>query len=274
MRLIRFIKRLFKLLLSLALLAALALGYMRYIEPNWIEVSRMTVKAPGLEGQYKIVAFGDVHIGMGKDQKELERLVELINEEAPDGVFFLGDLFDDYSKYTGDPEACLNILSNIEARDKIAVRGNHDVGGGAQWVYPDMIASCGFALLENDRVVLDNGITVHGCAESLYFTPEVGPAGEGFDILLAHEPDVADSVIGVELQLSGHSHGGQIYIPFLLDRILPKGAEKYYRGLYEKPDGGLIYVNRGYGMSLAPLRLFSRPEITVVTIEGDENGKN
>lgn len=265
----RLIKKLFKLALFLAMLAALLLGYMRYIEPNWIEVSRLTVKDSGLEGEYRIVAFGDVHIGMGKDKKELERLVELINKEEPDGVFFLGDLFDDYSKYGGDADGCLEILSGIEAADKIAVRGNHDVGGGAQWVYPELIASCGFTLLENDSVVLSNGITVHGCAESLYFTPDMGEVGEGFDILLAHEPDVAEGFTGVELQLSGHSHGGQIYIPFMLDRILPRGAEKYYRGLYEKDDGGLVYVNRGYGMSLVPLRLFSRPEITVVTIEGE-----
>lgn len=268
MRLFKIIKRLLRFLFSLAALAALALVYMRYIEPNWIEVSHLTVGADGLEGRYKIVAFGDVHIGMGKDEKELEKLVELINGEEPDGVFFLGDLFDDYSKYGGDAETCIKILSGIEADDKIAVRGNHDVGGGAQWIYPELISSCGFTLLENDSLVLQNGITVYGCAESLYFTPDIGAPGDGFDILLAHEPDVADGVTGVELQLSGHSHGGQIYIPFLLDRILPKGAEKYYKGLYEKPDGGLVYVNRGYGMSLAPLRLFSRPEITVVTVEG------
>jgi len=267
-RIFRLIRRLFKLACFIVVLAACLLAYMRYVEPNWIEVTHISLESPAVDGEFRAVAFGDVHIGMGKDEKELLKLVELINEQKPDAVFFLGDLFDDYSVYTGDAQRCIEILSGIDAEYKLAVRGNHDVGGGAQWIYPELISGCGFTLLENDSMMLPCGINVSGCADALYFTPEFGSMDGGFDLLLAHEPDVADMVSGAELQISGHSHGGQIYIPFLLERILPRGAEKYFRGMYEKPDGGMVYVNRGYGMSLLPFRLFSRPEITVITING------
>lgn len=264
----RLIRRLLRLAFNLCLLAAALLGYMRYIEPYWVEVEELTMEAEGIEGDFRVVAFGDTHIGMGKDAEEMEELVGLINEQEPDAVVFLGDLFDDYSKYEGDADKCLEILSGIEAEYKYAVRGNHDVGGGAQWIYPEMAEKCGFTLLENDRAALGNGINIIGCADTIYFSPDIEKyITDGFDLLLAHEPDVGAGVTGVELQLSGHSHGGQIYLPFLKDRIMPEGARIYNRGRYDKPDGGTVYVNRGYGMSLVPLRLFSRPEVTVIDIK-------
>ena len=255
---------------SLLVLAALVLElYMTRIEPYWIEVSKLEVTAD-TEGTFTAVAFADTHIGMGKGREELQALVDRINELQPDAVFFLGDLFDDYGAYHGDVSADLAVLAGIRAEHKYAVRGNHDVGGGAEFVYPDLIGEAGFVLLENENVSLPGGINLIGAANYTYHSPNIeGLAGESFDLLLAHEPDLADAVEDIELQLSGHSHGGQVYLPFLMEKILPKGAQTYFRGEYEKPDGGLLYVNRGIGMSMLPVRLFSRPEITLLTIYGE-----
>lgn len=266
----KLLRRLFLLIAVLGLSAAALWGYMRYIEPKWIQICELEIAAD-FPGDMRVVAFGDTHIGLGNDVDEMEKLAGKINKLKPDVVLFLGDLFDDLSKYEGDTAAACAALAGIEARAKLAVRGNHDIGGGAEWVYPQLIADCGFTLLENADVWLDNGLHVVGSANYVYYTPNVqGFMTDGFDLLIAHEPDVADFVTGAELQLSGHSHGGQVYIPFLLDRILPKGSQQYYRGYYEKDDGGVVYVNRGIGMSLLPVRLFSRPEITLVTIRGEE----
>lgn len=244
--------------------------YMTRIEPNWIEVTRLTASGD-IDGTFRAVAFGDTHIGMGKDTEDLRALVEKINRLAPDAVFFLGDLYDNYSTYTGDASADMAVLAGLDAPYKFAVRGNHDVGGGAEFVYAGLMEQAGFRLLENEAVTLPGGIRVVGSAEWIYHSPDVGALlTDGFDLLLAHEPDLADAVTGAELQLSGHSHGGQIFLPFWLDRVLPAGARTYYRGVYEKTDGGIVYVNRGLGMSILPMRLFSRPEITLLTLQSAE----
>ena len=268
MKLRRGLKRLLKSILLLICAAALLVIYMRYVEPRRLEVTHFEMTSGGQE--LRIAAFGDTHIGMGNDAPELEKLVREINDRRPDVVVFLGDLFDDLSTYQGDSEKCMEILSGIEAEHKYAVRGNHDVGGGAEWAYPGLIGSAGFTLLENASAELPCGINLIGAADSTYFTADIDRfVTDGFDILLSHEPDPVAGTPGVELQLSGHSHGGQVHIPFVMDRILPDGAKKYYRGAYEKPDGGIIYVNRGFGMSLVPMRLFSRPELTVIDIKGE-----
>ncbi len=262
--------RLLRGILALALLGGALAFYAFKIEPRWIQTTELEVTAP-IEGSLRIVALGDTHIGMGKDQAEMGDLVGRINAIEPDAVFFLGDLFDNYAAYTGDVEANLAILAGIEAEYKYAVRGNHDVGGGAEFVYPELIAQAGFTLLENTDARLPCGLHIIGAADYIYHTPNLeGLTGEGFDLLLAHEPDLADAVSGVELQLSGHSHGGQVYLPFLVQEFLPGGAQNYIRGRYEKADGGIVYVNRGIGMSMLPVRLFSRPEITILTIHGEE----
>ncbi|MBR5284019.1 MAG: metallophosphoesterase [Clostridia bacterium] len=263
--LLRLLKKVFQLVLVVLGLAV----YMTRIEPSWVQVTELDI-AGQVEGSLTAVAFGDTHIGMGKDVEELEELVAQINDLQPDAVFFLGDLFDNYGAYTGDVEGCLSILADIQAEYKYAVRGNHDVGGGAEFLFPDWMESAGFVLLENACAELPGGIRLIGAANATYYTPNVEEmTGEGFDLLLSHEPDVADSISNVELQLSGHSHGGQVYLPFLVDRILPRGAQTYFRGYYEKDDGGTIYVNRGVGMSMLPVRFFSRPEITFLTIHGE-----
>ncbi len=266
----RFFIRLLQAALCLALLGAALLGYMRYIEPNWLQVTHLEVVSPDVTGTFTAAVFADVHVGMGKDQKEMRALVGRINEAGADAVFFLGDFFDDYSAYEGDTEAILDIFADIDAPHKYAVRGNHDVGGGAQFLFAGWMEACGFTLLEDESTALGCGINLIGAQDMLYFKTDVQPlVTDGFDLLLAHEPDLADRVTGVELQLSGHSHGGQIDLPFLRDRTLPAGGRSYYRGRYEKDDGGIVYVNRGYGMSLMPLRLFSRPELTILTIRGE-----
>lgn len=269
-RLKRFFRRLLLAVIGLCLIAGAVYGYMRYVEPNWLQVTHLEVTSPHVEETFTAAVFADTHIGMGKDLREMRRLAEEIEAYHPDALFFLGDLFDDYEDYEGDADAVLDVFASIDASYKYAVRGNHDVGGGAQFVYEGLLERCGFTLLEDEEAWLPGNIHLIGANDMLYFKTDVsGLITDGFDLLLAHEPDLADGLTGAELQLSGHTHGGQIYIPFLRGRILPRGGKHYYRGRYEKSDGGIVYVNRGYGMSLAPLRLFSRPELTILTIRGE-----
>src|SRR5699024_2934241 len=93
---------------------------------------------------------------------------------------------------------------------------------------------------------------------------------DSYKILLSHAPDLADeaALFNIHLQLSGHSHGGQIKIPFVGAIVKPPYAEKYYEGFYKIGDNPplTLYVNRGIGTTRLPFRFLSRPELTVFTL--------
>ena len=128
----------------------------------------------------------------------------------------------------------------------------------------------GFTLLENESVAVPElGICFAGAADVIFGQPDIeGLWAEGlYRVLLVHEPDYALEVTDVPLQLSGHSHGGQVYLPLIGAPHVPLGAQTYLRGRYDKADGGVVYVNRGIGMSILPYRFGSVPELTIVEIQ-------
>jgi predicted MPP superfamily phosphohydrolase len=180
-------------------------------------------------------------------------------------VVFLGDLFDDYSIYEGDPAEIVNELSLIEGT-KLAVWGNHDMGGGAFKVYEAFMTEAGFIVLENQSFRYSDKINFVGASDYIYTTPQVGDLyTEGFDVLLAHEPVLFDAGYPYELQLSGHTHGGQINLPFITKSRLPRGSGNYISGVF-KDGERTLYVNRGLGMSNVRARFLSVPEITVIEV--------
>lgn len=262
-----------RLLLCAAVLLVLAGGiycYARYIEPVRLSVETLRIDNAGLAKKVRIAVFSDVHLGNEKDTQDLRELVEEINAQNPDVVVFLGDFYDNYEQYTGDPEADAEALGGIAAPVRLAVWGNHDMGGGAHRVYPEVLEQAGFTLLENDSAALPElGLCFVGAADTIFGQPDVeGLRSDSlYNILLVHEPDFALEVSGVPLQLSGHSHGGQVFLPLIGAPHLPLGSQVYVRGLYEKEDGGKVYVNRGIGMSILPYRLGSVPELTLVEVQ-------
>ena len=122
----------------------------------------------------------------------------------------------------------------------------------------------GFQVLRNQNVQLGS-VNFVGADELLFFVPQVeGLYEEGkCNILLSHAPDYADETQGFQLSVAGHTHGGQVCLPFYGALVKPPGGEHYTAGLYEEGDE-LVYVNRGLGVTSLPLRFFARPEITVL----------
>jgi len=268
-------KKLFKRLLLVLLVLAVAAGgaylYARFVEPRMIQVEKVALSSPYITRPVRIVAFADVHLGNGMDTARLEEIMGKIDDLSPDVIVFLGDLFDDYSAYTAGDEAEIARVLSLPKADKYAVYGNHDLGGKAQHIYADIMAQAGYTVLVNQAVQLEGGVNLIGCDDLIFGTPDItGLPQEGaLDLLLMHEPDFADRVTGVELQLSGHTHGGQVRLPFVDYLVLPTGGKNYIRGSFEKADGGLLYVNRGLGMSILPYRFASRPELTVIDLTGE-----
>jgi len=156
-----------------------------------------------------------------------------------------------------------------------AVLGNHDYWADREAV-TEAITKAGITLLINDGVhpnKEEEELHIVGVDDALAGQANVHEAlrsvpAEGCAILLAHEPDFADIAAKdprVALQLSGHSHGGQVRIPFRGPVLLPHLAHKYPQGLWQL-ENMMLYVNRGIGMSYLPIRLNCRPEVTLLEL--------
>jgi uncharacterized protein len=237
---------------------------------------------PGPFHGYRIVQISDIHLDEYTEPFFLERIVHQVNTLAPDLVLLTGDFITHGSlTFIAGHHAvrrCAEILTTLTAPLRYAILGNHDVSfNGAAVV--EALSSHGTPVLVNQHLPIErNGARLWLCGvddpgsshPDLDLTLPTKP--DGPVLLMAHAPDFADHVIAhprghlVDLMLSGHSHGGQIRLPFLGPLILPPMGEKYPEGHY-RFNRMQLYVNRGIGTVGLPFRLNCPPEITVVTLQ-------
>lgn len=259
--------------------------YARNVEPRMLDSTRHIVKSPIFPFAFnglKIVQFSDTHIGFQYDMNQLEKLISKINKLKPDVIFFTGDLLDDPLHFI-DKSHLISQLSLLDAPlGKFAVYGNHDHGGYGSNLYKDIIEQSGFTLLLNDAVKIarkESAIWIAGVDDAMLGKPDlaaaISPVPEGaYTILLSHAPDLADaaSAYPYHLQLSGHSHGGQIQIPFFGPLVTPPFAEKYVEGFYSigEQESLQLYVNRGLGTTRLPFRFLSQPELAIFTLYNEK----
>jgi uncharacterized protein len=252
--------------------------YAHKIEPLWFEVNHLDINLPKLDrafNGYKIVQISDLHAGDGIDRSQLERVVEAVNAEQPDLVVITGDHITRIPKQHLE---LLDTLAKLHPRDRtISILGNHDVFNDTELVR-QAIKQAGITLLENTIYSLKRGAaTLHIAGVGDVFAKEdkldlvlAQLPVTGAAIMLAHEPDFADKTAATGrfgLQLSGHSHGGQIRIPFFAGYV-PILAEKYPLGRYQI--GKMIqYTNRGIGLVKLYARFNCRPEISVFNLVAD-----
>lgn len=261
-------------------------SYSRWLEPKWIETNYLQLPYTSLPRAFhlkKIVLFSDIHLDFHFGIHRLGQLIERIRKLKPDLICFTGDLF--HESVESHASSTIRLLSLLEAPlGKWAVLGNHDYTAGAKDV-ERVLSSGGFTLLRNRSVTLEHGgsqIRIAGLDDALEGSPNLdfALADEGsrehdpaaFTLFLAHEPDLAEYAASyrVNLQLSGHSHGGQVRIPLVGPLILPDLARRYPEGLYRIADEMYLYTNRGIGVSSYPVRFLCRPELTVITLESTE----
>ncbi|MBX3728468.1 MAG: metallophosphoesterase [Candidatus Sumerlaeia bacterium] len=263
-------------------------GYAALIEPRWIERTHIEFAIPGLPvglDGYRIVHLSDLHHNLIAGRGFLQRVVELANGLDPDLVVVTGDFV------THNPErlwGCFDILRHLRAPDGVlATRGNHDYRCSLDM----MERACdraGVRLLENRHVVVrptrqrgllltprrePTGLVVAGVgdlqeglvdpARALGTAPADLPR-----ILLSHNPLVAELIRPehqVALQLSGHTHGGQVR-PFRRPiALFNGGAAQYSSGIVAAPHT-TVYVSRGVGTSALHVRWNCRPEIALLTL--------
>ncbi len=247
------------------------------VEPHWDEVVALEMPLPRLEKAfdgYRIAQLSDMHLGDGMSRARLDGIVEKTNNLGADLIVLTGDYVSgDGARWAKD---ITGALSNLQARDGVmAVLGNHDIWADAK-VIRRALRDAGIRELNNDVHILRRGHAqtfIVGLDDPWYGKPKLEPIlahlpAKGAAILLAHEPDFADqfSQYGrFDLQLSGHSHGGQVCLPTGIPLRLPGYGQKYPRGQYQIGDM-ILYTNRGIGSSGIPVRFNCRPEISLFTL--------
>jgi hypothetical protein len=252
----------------LAIIGVGCMAYGYFVEPYWLGLSRVELHTPKLaRASLRIVHISDLHCDP-KVRNE-PKLAGLINPLKPDLIVFTGDA-------ANSREAVplfRRTLRSLEAGlGKLAVRGNFDVGRARGW---DLFEGTGFRLLESDSVVLAKAgeefrvCGVGALCNSRGDLPAANPPR--FTIYLHHYPAMVEEVSGpgVDLYLCGHTHGGQVALPFYGAIVtLSRTGKKYESGFY-RVGPTAMYVSRGVGMEggVAPrVRFCARPEVTLIDV--------
>jgi uncharacterized protein len=254
------------------------------VERHWVDVHRVEIRLgnlPEVFRGFRIAHMADFHYGEYSEPTFIRSVVERVNLLHPDIVALTGDFVSagpmirrisvDFAYH------CADLLGRLECPRKYASMGNHDVLVSRLDV-TDALKSRDIPVLHNDAIPIEKDgarLWLAGVADALVGTdadlnaaiPRGRVAGKEPLILMAHEPDYADQVIGsgVDLMLSGHTHGGQVRVPFVPPMNLPPLGKKYVEGHFSLGDLQL-YVTRGVGTVGVPFRFRCPPEITLITL--------
>ncbi len=265
------------LLVAIAILFTTSV-YARGVEPRWFDLKQIDIQITGLDPAfegYKIVQLSDIHARSGiMDRQQLEKIAKLTNQQHPDLIALTGDYITDNAHKA--EEMLGNAFGQLKATDGVvAIMGNHDREEDSTPL-ERAFAKAKVNFLNNAVYSIDkhgHKLNIAG-VDDVYFQRADLPRTisqlpqTGTNILLAHEPDFVDVAAATDrfgLQLSGHSHGGQIVIPFL-PRVTALLAKKYISGLYHV-GGTQLYVSSGVGTTGLPQARFNcRPEISVIVL--------
>ena len=267
-----------KILITLFLIIIAFLSYIRFIGTSGLIVKEYPIYEDTLPSSFdgiKIIQISDIHYN-SISSKKLQQVVNEINKNKPDIVVFTGDLYDSSSILS---EESINdiekILGGINATiGKYAVSGNHDY---ALDNYEEIITKSGFTYLENESKIIyykgNTPIEIIGYPSLISGTPNYDyTLSDNFKIALIHEPDGVKNLLdkNINIVLSGHSHGGQIRLPFIGPLIKPYGAKTYFNEEYQL-NNTKLYVSYGIGTMDMPIRYFDRPSINLYRLYSNQS---
>lgn len=273
-------------------LAACLLGpaYAGRVEPSWIEVTKLEIRLTGLRAAFDgftIVHLSDFHLGRSVKKEQVRRAVEIANGLEPELLVLTGDFVTGSASHS---VACGDELAALEAGQGVyGVLGNHD-----NWTDPDEVAAnvagAGITVLRDEiavTTVLSSRLWLIGVEDTGFTAGFYGGSFSDFRafwqekellvtamlegipddeprLLLVHNPDFTEMLPSarIDLALCGHTHGGQVRVPFLGAPVVPSFfGDKYASGLVQGPNT-LVYINRGIGLISPPVRFNCRPEVT------------
>jgi len=273
----RFINVLWRGVAAGACLVGGGVAYASLIEPRWLKLEQVLVpldRLPAILDGFRILQLSDLHCGPDLGPEDIARVVQLASQQYADLIVLTGDFV------LGTDECfrfCVEELSALVERALVvSCLGNHDHWCGADSVVA-ALEGVGIVVLRNEAQQVADGLWVVGLddvwEQHADLEQALGNVPEDVCVLLlVHEPDFADAAAQdgrVDLQISGHSHGGQVRLPVLGPPIVPYLGEKYTSGLY-RCDAMWLYVNRGVGMTRPAVRFNCRPEVTLLTLRSGE----
>ncbi|MBI4826646.1 MAG: metallophosphoesterase [Nitrospirae bacterium] len=248
-----------------------------FFDAKKIRTERLTVnnsKLPAGLHRVRILQISDLHLGIILGKEMLDKVMNIIEMEKPDLIVSTGDMLNAEMDHIDFLSGELNAI--MPPLGKYAVLGNHESYSGLDHA-KKFIADSGFRLLRGEGVTVKDIINIAGVDDPAI---EAMRSGKGknelkesdmlsgfktglFTLLLKHRPDINRDSLGLfDLQLSGHTHKGQIFpVHFAIRTFYP-----YYAGYYKLAKGSALYTSRGAGTAGPPVRFLSQPEVTVIDI--------
>ncbi|MFV0552587.1 MAG: metallophosphoesterase [Anaerorhabdus sp.] len=278
-----------KILIVLTLLVFLVGGLCYdtfYVAPTRFTVRYENIsseKIPAQLNDINILFFSDVHYNNYMTPERFQEVVQLINNAAPDIVVFVGDLFDHPSVLLPNEEVTATLTAQLKEINaplgKFAVLGNHDLESSTtKELVTSVLSNANFEIITNRSILIRNkgseAIGLVGLDSQLLGNPDITSAfanvsPNSFNIVVLHTPDIADSLTSdqVDLQVSGHSHGGQVYFPIFGSFYTAPYAEVYNKGKYKIDDKFILDVMNGVGTTKADIRFLSDPEVVMYRLQ-------
>ena len=282
-----FLKLLWFGLIDLVLLAIGGVGYGVWVEPKLFQLEQVRLKLKRLPRAFsglRIAQLSDIHMGGWMNPDRLTQVVEQIRLQQPDLLLLTGDFVVGHNFTAASRHSLTDlrvVLAPLAASvPSFASLGNHDYWADVNAVR-EMLTDSGVTVLENKVFTITRaGENLHICGVDDIWEGDVHLDqilnvlnDNSAAILMSHEPDFADISAATgkfDLQVSGHTHGGQIVLPLIGAPILPYLGWKYPNGLYQIGEM-YQYTNRGIGMARLPVRINCPPEITLFILESTDS---
>ncbi len=242
------------------------------------DVKAVSIASRKITQPRTIAVLSDLHIHRTISADKIRKIVERTNAQNPDIILLAGDILDDD---VGRIAGLTELLKGLKAPEGIYfVTGNHELYAGYRESV-DALKNLGFTFLENSGLPIGGDIRLAGLPDFTSFRafglkidlPAAfeGDSGERFRLLMSHTPADFGKENNFDLEVSGHTHGGQIF-PF---HIFAKLHSRYLAGLYPLDNGARIYVSRGAGQWGPQMRFLAPSEITLIRLEPSSgNGRN
>ncbi len=250
--------------------------YSTFVEPHWLDIRAVKIPLPHLPPSFEgftILQLSDVHHGKFVPASYIENCIQRVSHLEPDVIALTGDFVSGDARYAFP---CAEILKTLKSKQGIfAIAGNHDY-----WTDISTVSKAfhkeGIPLFRNQHTVFRRGgekILFGGFDDLWGGTPDFFKtfptrAKKELKIMMAHNPDVFELnfPFDIDFIMAGHTHGGQVSLPFYGPPIIPSSFGNKYASGFFKRGGMRMYVNRGLGVIFPPVRFRVRPEITLCTL--------
>ena len=275
----------YKILILLILIGVATLAWARFVSTRGLVIKEYPIKTNKLDEDYdgfKIVQFTDVHYGSTVGLSEIKNIVKRINDQNPDVVVFTGDLFESGIEVSDDNiKELTNELNNIKADIQVfGIPGNHDYDNKHYWElfventnWKILTNTFEFVYSKSDKPIVFVGLDDYWVGDPVYkdaYQWLNDNTKDYYTVLLLHEPDQVDHLndftedtnYTFDIALAGHSHLGQVRVPYIGALWTPYGSKKYYDEHYVL-DNKDLYISGGLGTSGLKLRFFNKPSINV-----------